>query len=789
MANVTRPENESSSVVVSPEFGIEGSVDDLLPLGLFSLRSEKCMCFSHHLLNANTGLLCGERGLFQFDLRLSPREQSTRSLLGNDKVCKSCAIWSAPSSTDIVDSAYVFAGGASSEVALYDLRMTDGSESRIVQKYRPSGLSRDSEVSVSGLDVSKDKRELLVSYENDQVFSFPVFPNSPGGRPTIDEMEEYSDSYSTDGDGPVLSELAAYGGHLNRFTFLKNAKYAGPQDEYICTGSDSGRAWIYERATGTVAAFLAADQSTCNGVMPHPSLPFFITYGIDSTAKLWRATPPVDRDADDSPLGRAREYHRQQYEKSTLVRNWTYAKATAGSIATLDDDESEAVTIYPDQFPISESPTIGNSILGSILMRRRMFGMRATRMSGICNDFRELPNILQKNLFSCVIASEEGESEPVSSGLADLVRRMSTIRLRFQADQRGLVWNPNDPWVLAPQDFYKGMELAEPSARKTVDVSKRESIVYGNPYDLIPGSPSDWLPYDPEMTKTPLPCGPRFNVEDYDDFYHERYSQLGFVIEETKMHGTRSRESAKQTDKVFESNAAAVNKQEPTPSIYDSERALQLLYDTALMLKEGGNAALESGSTMEAARRYDCAIRYCSVAILAHPNANTDLIQATERKWCPLRKLLVSTRLNLCMVLANFDLRGARDQATLALKELAPFCTQPGKVLGGKKLSTVFKEDEPMSTYQEAKELQAKAYFRHGSVDLKVGDYDEAVDEFEESIKCTKELSKEPDRVLLRRLAEAKREKIRKSKRQKRKFKRMLAKEGLKEEEEDSSQG
>jgi hypothetical protein len=34
-------------------------------------------------------------------------------------------------------------------------------------------------------------------------------------------MEEYSDSYSTDGDGPVLSELAAYGGHLNRFTFLK----------------------------------------------------------------------------------------------------------------------------------------------------------------------------------------------------------------------------------------------------------------------------------------------------------------------------------------------------------------------------------------------------------------------------------------------------------------------------------------------------------------------------------------------------------------------------------------
>jgi hypothetical protein len=82
----------------------------------------------------------------------------------------------------------------------------------------------------------------------------------------------------------------------------QNAKYAGPQDEYICTGSDSGHAWIYERATGTVASFLSADQSTCNGVVPHPVLPFFITYGIDSTAKLWRATIPVDRDTDDSPL-------------------------------------------------------------------------------------------------------------------------------------------------------------------------------------------------------------------------------------------------------------------------------------------------------------------------------------------------------------------------------------------------------------------------------------------------------------------------------------------------------
>jgi len=103
MADVNRP-TESSQIIVSPEY----SVDDILPLGLFSLRAPK-MCFSHHFINANTGLLCAQHGLYRFDLRLSPREQSSRSLLGNDLTCKSCAIWSASSSSsDDIDSAYVF---------------------------------------------------------------------------------------------------------------------------------------------------------------------------------------------------------------------------------------------------------------------------------------------------------------------------------------------------------------------------------------------------------------------------------------------------------------------------------------------------------------------------------------------------------------------------------------------------------------------------------------------------------------------------------------------------------
>lgn len=104
--------------------------------------------------------------------------------------------------------------------------MADGSStSRIIQQYCPRGLSMDDHVSVSGLDLSRDKQELLVSYESDQIYSFPVFPHvkSPSGI-SLDQLREMSDQ-AENGDVKVLDELAAYGGHLNRLTFLKVSNF------------------------------------------------------------------------------------------------------------------------------------------------------------------------------------------------------------------------------------------------------------------------------------------------------------------------------------------------------------------------------------------------------------------------------------------------------------------------------------------------------------------------------------------------------------------------------------
>ena len=101
-------ESGNATIVVSPEY--EDDLSGLLPAGLLSLRPS--MAFSHHFLNSNVGLLCSERGLRLFDLRIPAREQSTQSILGGPfRACKACAIWSsstASSSWDDGDSAYIF---------------------------------------------------------------------------------------------------------------------------------------------------------------------------------------------------------------------------------------------------------------------------------------------------------------------------------------------------------------------------------------------------------------------------------------------------------------------------------------------------------------------------------------------------------------------------------------------------------------------------------------------------------------------------------------------------------
>ena len=100
-------ETGSSVAVCSPEYGEAHSGGRS---SIFSFRSD--MCFSHHFITRQVGLVCSERGLRRFDMRLPPREQNYGSIFGRtSRACKACTVWSTPSmdfSLEEAESSYVF---------------------------------------------------------------------------------------------------------------------------------------------------------------------------------------------------------------------------------------------------------------------------------------------------------------------------------------------------------------------------------------------------------------------------------------------------------------------------------------------------------------------------------------------------------------------------------------------------------------------------------------------------------------------------------------------------------
>ena len=387
------------------------------------------------------------------------------------------------------------------------------------------------------------------------------------------------------------------------------------------------------------------------------------------------------------------------------------------------------------------------------------------------------------------------------------------MRLKHQADRLGLQWGSEVPWGMKPKLEVSKLDQNDLSA------------------DLVPEHPGDWIPFDSEMSPNPLPSGMKFNEKDHGDFYLERYASRRYY----QSQAPKEREKPKYVvdlsddyvletiEKAGESEHIRGDRQEgvsidsdedtelpydrhqggetrpihnqyrnsPTAgtdheiSQYKDSKAWDLLYDTVMVLKEGGNSALSTGNIPLAAQRYDKAIRYCSVAFLRFPEGHLSFLSSHqdvllengghEVRWTPLLKALVTIRLNLSMTLLRSEAYFpalACDHAGLALQELKPFVASKGSVLTGRKL-TKSREGEPEETYTEAKALQAKAYFRLGNAQIVTGDYSEAVKSLDLSIKATKALKgpdAKPEAVVQRQLAEARKLNAKKRKRQREKF-------------------
>ncbi|GFR41420.1 hypothetical protein Agub_g2104, partial [Astrephomene gubernaculifera] len=78
-----------------------------------------------------------------------------------------------------------------------------------------------------------------------------------------------------------------YVGQCNVQTDIKEVTFVGSDDRLVAAGSDCGRVFLYDSASGEVLRALPADEDVANCVQCHPSLPVLATSGIEDVIRLW----------------------------------------------------------------------------------------------------------------------------------------------------------------------------------------------------------------------------------------------------------------------------------------------------------------------------------------------------------------------------------------------------------------------------------------------------------------------------------------------------------------------
>ncbi|KAE8651395.1 WD repeat protein iqw1 isoform X2 [Cucumis sativus] len=115
-----------------------------------------------------------------------------------------------------------------------------------------------------------------------------VGPNGSCGSPSSSQND--ATLYQPE---PVIDMKQRYVGHCNIGTDIKQASFLGQKGEYVASGSDDGRWFIWEKETGRLIKILVGDGAVVNCVQSHPFDCAIATSGIDNTIKLWTPTAPV----------------------------------------------------------------------------------------------------------------------------------------------------------------------------------------------------------------------------------------------------------------------------------------------------------------------------------------------------------------------------------------------------------------------------------------------------------------------------------------------------------------
>lgn len=110
-----------------------------------------------------------------------------------------------------------------------------------------------------------------------------------------------------------------YVGHCNTGTDIKQASFLGEKGEFVASGSDDGRWFIWSKETGRLIKMLNGDENVVNCVQSHPFDCAIATSGIDNTIKLW------------TPCARV----------PSVVAGGEHGPDTADSLQVMNDNQSQ----------------------------------------------------------------------------------------------------------------------------------------------------------------------------------------------------------------------------------------------------------------------------------------------------------------------------------------------------------------------------------------------------------------------------------------------------------------
>ncbi|XP_077216989.1 transducin/WD40 repeat-like superfamily protein [Tasmannia lanceolata] len=256
---------------------------------------------------------CGEDGAVQhFDLRshsatklfscssFTPNKQPRRSIQLNAIVI------------DPRNPNYFSVGGFDEYARVYDIRNyqwdASSDSDRPVNTFSPRHLFGTDNVHITGLAYS-NKSELLVSYNDELVYLFQK--NMGIGPNPLSASSE---------DLQKLDQPQVYMGHRNSQT-VKGVSFFGPNDEYVVSGSDCGRIFIWKKKGGELLRLMIGDRHIVNCLEPHPHVPVLATSGIEKNVKLWApiAKDPISLPGNVEEIMEANRQGREDRSRITLT--------------------------------------------------------------------------------------------------------------------------------------------------------------------------------------------------------------------------------------------------------------------------------------------------------------------------------------------------------------------------------------------------------------------------------------------------------------------------------------